>query len=96
MSRRFTGSIDLTAAADAVRANHSAVNKGNNGHTYVNVVIWENDTADQYGNVMSIQLQSKQDAQDAKVYIGRAKLPQPKPEPQVPEATTKEEGDLPF
>jgi hypothetical protein len=97
MSRRFTGSIDLTAAAEAVRAKHSAVNKGNNGHTYVNVVIWENDTPDQYGNIMSVQLQSKQDAQEAKVYIGRAKLPQPKPETQAPEAAKADEGtDLPF
>ena len=94
MSKRYIGSIDLTAAGEAVRANHSAVNKGKNGHTYVNVVIWENDDPDQFGNTHSIQLQAAKDSQDAKVYIGRAKPPQAAP--QQAGAASDNFQDLPF
>jgi hypothetical protein len=34
-----------------------------------------NDQPDQYGNILSFQLNSKKDATDEKVYFGNAKLP---------------------
>jgi len=95
MSRRFSGSLDLTALGEAARANHPSIKKGNNGHTYSNVTIWQNDEPDQWGNTISIQLQQPMDSDLAKVYVGRAKPPQPKadtaPTPQGDEA-----NDLPF
>lgn len=75
MSKRFIGSIDLTALGDATRANHPAITKGNNGNTYANIIIWENETPNQYGNTHSIQLQQPKDSNMDKVYIGRAKPP---------------------
>lgn len=95
MSKRTIGSIDLTALGDAVRNNHSAITTANNGKKYANIVIWENDAPDQYGNTISIQLQAAKDSQEAKVYVGRAKPPQPKPDAAAPGATN-DADDLPF
>jgi hypothetical protein len=93
MSKRTIGSICLTDTADAYRKGHTAFTKANNGKVYANIVIWENDAPDQYGNTHSIQLQSAKDAQEDKVYIGRAKPPQVAQAAPQPDSTT---GDLPF
>jgi hypothetical protein len=93
MSKRFIGSIDVDAIAEAVRDGHNSVKLGNNKRRYIGITLWENDAPDKYGNTHSIQLQKQPD--EKAIYVGSAKPPQPKPEPQVPEAI-KEEGDLPF
>ena len=69
------GSICLTDLGDAFKAGHSAFNKSEkNGKVYANIAVWMNDEPDQYGNILSFQLNSKKDAADDKVYFGNAKL----------------------
>lgn len=71
------GSICLTDLGDAYKAGHSAFNKSEkNGKVYANIAVWMNDQPDQYGNILSFQLNSKKDADDDKVYFGNAKLPE--------------------
>jgi hypothetical protein len=66
----------MTDLSNAFKANHSAVNKSDkNGKLYANIAVWLNDEPDQYGNILSFQLNSKKDAPDEKVYFGSAKLP---------------------
>ena len=98
MSQRFIGSIDLTELGEAVRNQHSSITTGNNGKKYANVTIWLNDAPDQYGNQLSIQLNSKADVREteAKVYVGRAKPPQPKQEAPAAPSSTNAADDLPF
>ncbi len=70
------GSICLSDLGDAFKAGHSAFNKSEkNGKVYANIAVWMNDEPDQYGNILSFQLNSKKDANDEKVYFGNAKLP---------------------
>jgi hypothetical protein len=71
------GSICLSDLGDAYKAGHSAFNKSEkNGKVYANIAVWMNDQPDQYGNILSFQLNSKKDATDDKVYFGNAKLPE--------------------
>ena len=95
-------SIELSKLREVFKQNphHSAFTVHQNGKTYVNLTIWHNDEFDQYGNNVSIQLNSKQDqrAAEGKVYIGNGKragtAPQQAPAPaQTPQATSP---DLPF
>lgn len=80
-----TGSICLTDLIESAKNLHSAFTKGNNGKIYANIIIWENPTPDDYGNTISLQLNSKKDMkeQDGKtVYFGNAKSVERKaPEP---------------
>lgn len=96
-------SIDLTKLKEELTKNpyHSAFTKHTNGRTYVNLTIWHNDEFDQYGNNVSIQLNSKQEqrANEGKVYIGNGKRAgtQPQQQPPAPAQTpTTTEEDLPF
>jgi hypothetical protein len=69
------GSICMTDLSEAFKKNHSAFNKSEkNGKLYANIAVWMNDQPDQYGNVLSFQLNSKKDAPDDKVYFGNAKM----------------------
>lgn len=70
------GSICMTDLSEAFKKNHTAFNKSEkNGKLYANIAVWMNDEPDQYGNILSFQLNSKKDATDDKVYFGNAKLP---------------------
>jgi hypothetical protein len=74
-NKPMKGSICLTDLGDAYKAKHSAFNVSEkNGKIYANIAVWMNDEPDQYGNVLSFQLQSKKDATDAKTYFGNAKI----------------------
>ena len=82
------GSICMTDLSNAFKANHSAFNKSEkNGKLYANIAVWLNDEPDQYGNILSFQLNSKKDAPDEKVYFGSAKLPADKAPSQTPDPT---------
>lgn len=75
-NKPMKGSICLSDLSEAFKKNHSAFNKSeNNGKIYANIAVWMNDEPDQYGNILSFQLNSKKDALDDKVYFGNAKLP---------------------
>ena len=66
MSKKYYGSINLTAAKEAVEALSDAVAKAN-GKTYIKIDVWINDDKDQYGNVGSIKIAK------SKVYLGNLK-----------------------
>jgi hypothetical protein len=54
-----------------------------------------NDEPDQYGNILSFQLNSKKDATDDKVYFGNAKLPDGGKAAPAQKSNAKDD-DLPF
>jgi len=90
------GSICLTDLGDAFKAGHSAFNKSEkNGKVYANIAVWMNDEPDQYGNILSFQLNSKKDAADDKVYFGNAKLPDGAKAAPAQKSNAKDD-DLPF
>lgn len=76
MGKMITGSLDLTKILEDAKAKHSAFRKADsNGHIYVNVLIWENDEKDKFGNEFSVQLNASKDAPETekKHYIGNLK-----------------------
>lgn len=73
----LTGSIDVNKIdkSKLVTTDKNG-NPFSNGAKYLNVVVWLNDTADQYGNNASIQIsQSKEEREQGNkaVYIGNLK-----------------------
>ena len=76
MSKLYIGSICLSSLIEAAKSKHSSITKSlKNDKVYVNVALWLNDKPDQYGNDMSISLNSKKDKAEAegKMYVGNAK-----------------------
>lgn len=67
------GSMSLDKLIEANEAGHSAFYTGKDGKRYFNFAMWENQEADQYGNIASFQLNSAKDANDTKVYFGNVK-----------------------
>jgi hypothetical protein len=93
-NKPMKGSICLTDLGDAYKAKHSAFNVSEkNGKIYANIAVWMNDEPDQYGNVLSFQLQSKKDATDQKTYFGNAKMPDDATPVKV---EVVKEDDMPF
>jgi hypothetical protein len=71
----FSGSINVTKLVDELKKKHSSFTKGKNGSFYANILIWQNEEPDQYGNHLSLQLNSTKEKKDSeeKVYIGNGK-----------------------
>lgn len=72
----FTGSICLTDLIESAKKKHSAFSKSQaNNKIYVNVILWENDEVDKYGNTHALQLNPHKDKKDSdgKIYIGNMK-----------------------
>lgn len=67
------GSICLEDLFAASKAGHEAFNKGKNGKTYANIILWTNEEADQFGNTGSIQLMQPKESTAKKVYVGNIK-----------------------
>jgi len=99
-------SIELSKLREVFKENpnHSAFTVHANKKTYVNLTIWSNDDVDQYGNNVSLQLNSKKDFREleGKVYIGNGKragtqsqAASPSKNYQAPTAANVED-DLPF
>ena len=61
---KYYGSIDLTALGEIVRKQPGLVREVNmrdgSTHKFLNIDIYENDAADQYGNIASIKVSCKQ------------------------------------
>lgn len=95
MSQLFNGSICLT---DIPKDKITTSEK--NGKKYLNITVWLNDDADQYGNIGSLQVsQSKQEreAGEKKQYIGNFKKPQgAAPAPQSNGSESLSDDSLPF
>jgi len=103
MSKLYSGSICLTDLLDQAKKMHSSFQKAqSNQKVYVNILIWENDEVDKYGNTHAIQLNSTKEKKDAegKIYIGNAKpvdRKEPQPISESDAATfTNVVDDLPF
>lgn len=103
MSKMFTGSICLTDLLENAKKAHSAFTKSQaNGKVYCNILLWENDETDKYGNTHSLQLNSTKDKKESegKIYIGNAKpVERKEPQPLSDNDTktfTNVAEDLPF
>jgi hypothetical protein len=93
MATFYTGSICLTDIPK------EKITEAKNGKKYLNLTLWVNDTADQYGNIGSIQVsqtKEQRDAQEKKQYIGNFKEPmQPNTQNAVPMPPV-DDSSLPF
>ena len=94
MSQLFNGSICLS---DIPKDKITTSEK--NGKKYLNITVWLNDDADQYGNIGSLQVsQSKaeREAGEKKQYIGNFKKPHGAAVPQSNGSESISNDDLPF
>jgi hypothetical protein len=75
MSKMIVGSLNLSKILAKAKEKHSAFSKAENGDLYFNLIVWENDEKDKYGNDFSIQLNPKKGAEEIekKQYIGNMK-----------------------
>ena len=101
MSKLLNTSICLTDLMEKAKEGHSAFSRSEkNKKVYVNLLQWINDRPDDYGNISSLQLNSKEEKreQEGKVYIGNSKeIKLKEPEPlKAGEIETVEDDDLPF
>lgn len=95
----FTGSISLTKLLEEAKKAHSAFYTGKDGKKYCNVKIWVNDEPDQFDNHVSLQLNSKKDSENYKVYLGNMKAFEQKGQESFSKNNTKDipvDDDLPF
>jgi hypothetical protein len=98
MATFYTGSICLSDIPK------EKITEAKNGKKYLNLTLWVNDTADQYGNIGSIQVsqtKEQRDAQEKKQYIGNFKQPQGVAQGTIPASATTASSadtndDLPF
>jgi hypothetical protein len=76
MNQLFSGSICITDLMETMKLGHSSFSKAQNGKVYANILIWQNEEPDKFGNSMSLQLSSTKDMREKeeKVYIGNAKV----------------------
>ena len=66
----------INAGINVSKVPKSAIREDNNGNKWLNVDIWINPDADDYGNHASINIQQtkeQRDAKEKKVYIGNGK-----------------------
>ena len=75
MAKNINFSLSLKKLGDAVRAKHGAITISAKGEQYVNITMWVNDKEYNFGNDISIQLNSKS-REDPKVYVDNAKQPE--------------------
>lgn len=77
MNKMYKGSIDLNKIDKSKVVTTDKNGKPfENGAKYLNIVLWINDEADQYGNNASIQVSQTKDERDAKQkvnYLGNLK-----------------------
>lgn len=78
----------------ASKEGHAAITVAKNGKKYANIVIWLNETPDQYGKIGSVQLSQQKDSQEKKVYVGNINAPKDKAGTPVEIVNTP--NDLPF
>lgn len=91
----YYGSIDLTTLLAQAKLPHSAfVRAGKQNKMFAQIQVWVNEEPDQFGNSVSIKLQSK-DAETSKlegnIYLGNLK----KSEAKAPEPLEAGSEDIP-
>jgi len=79
-TKMYSGSICLNTLIDELKKGHSAFTKSKNGKTYANILLWENEEKDKFGNTHSLQLNSSKEKKDTegKIYFGNCKPVQSK------------------
>ena len=94
MSKLLLGSIDLTKIDKTqIVDKDKDGNPFKNGGKFINIAVWVNDEADQYGNHASIKMGEK----DNSVYIGNLKEWKKQGEQQsTAQPTAQDNSDLPF
>ena len=99
----LTGSIDLNKIdRNKIVSTNKEGKPFEKGAKYLNVVIWINDEADQYGNNASIQISQSKEEREAgskAIYIGNLKFPQSRDGEKAkaePVRSGSELDDLPF
>ena len=98
-SKLYTGSVCLTDLIEKAKEKHSSVSKSaSNGKIYVNVLLWENETVDKFGNSHSLQLNSTKEKKEAegKVYVGNFKPVELKQTATTEVSAADLPSDLPF
>jgi hypothetical protein len=76
MNQLLSGSINLTKLVNSAKSGHSAFSKSaKDGNVYFNFQAWINDEANEFGQHMSLLLNSSKEMreQEGKQYIGNAK-----------------------
>ena len=100
MSKMLTGSIDLNKIDKTKIVSTDKNGKPfENGAKYLNVVVWINDEADNYGNNASIQISQSKEEREAGVkatYIGNLKEPQSRNNEPTSAKIASVADDLPF
>ena len=93
--------MNLRLKLDVTKLDKTAFFKGNSG-TYVDLVLWENDKPDQYGNTHSVKQDMGKERRGEKTpYVGNAKpfgnavkvMP---PENKPPVVEDDDDGLIPF
>jgi hypothetical protein len=100
MSKLLTGSIDLNKIdkTKIVTTDKNGKPFENEGK-YLNIVVWLNDEADQYGNNASIQISQSKEEREAgakAIYIGNLKEPQSRNNEPTSARAASIADDLPF
>ena len=100
MSKLLIGSIDLNKIEKAkIVTTDKNGQPFQNGAKYINVAVWVNDEADQYGNHASIQQSvSKEEREQGKkaTYIGNLKQNQSQSQEGTVQVDLTNSDDLPF
>jgi len=98
MSQLLYGSIDFSKLLELAKSGNKAFSKGKNGKIYMNLNVWINDEADQFGNNASLQTTFKDSAKEDKIYFGNLKISERKEAEQLQENSNEipDENDLPF
>jgi len=94
----------LSDLSEQFKAKHPAFSKSEkNGKIYVNVTVWVNDEADQYGNHAALQLSKPKDSDMKPIYFGNLKMHQQQASLGIQQSThsaspsvEEVEDDLPF
>jgi hypothetical protein len=76
MNQLLVGSLNLTKLVEKAKSGHSAFTKSaKDGNVYVNFQSWINDEPNEFGQHMSLLLNSTKDLREkeGKVYFGNAK-----------------------
>jgi|688.fasta_scaffold234135_5 hypothetical protein len=68
-------SICLTDVQELIAKKHPSVNTAKNGKVYINLDLWINDKADQYGNDIAVKVYNK-DTKESK-FVGNGKQYKP-------------------
>jgi hypothetical protein len=104
MSKLLYGSMCLSDLSEQFKAGHPAFSKSEkNGKIYVNVTVWVNDEADQYGNHAALQLSKPKDSDMKPIYFGNLKMHQQQANvgiqqsaPSAPTSVADDDDLLPF